>query len=68
VAAIRAEKGVADFLQADLDHADSTRKLARRALEITGHIDILVNSAGIFPRRGASPENGRARPRRDRQR
>jgi NAD(P)-dependent dehydrogenase (short-subunit alcohol dehydrogenase family) len=49
VAAIRAEKGVADFLQADLDHADSTRKLARRALEITGHIDILVNSAGIFP-------------------
>ena len=49
VAAIRAEDGVADFLQADLGDADSTRQLARRALEIAGHIDILVNSAGIFP-------------------
>jgi NAD(P)-dependent dehydrogenase (short-subunit alcohol dehydrogenase family) len=49
VAAIRAEDGVADFLQADLGDADSTRKLARRALETAGHVDILVNSAGIFP-------------------
>ena len=49
VAAIRAEDGVADFLQAELDDADSTRELARRALNIANHIDILVNAAGIFP-------------------
>src|SRR5579863_10501619 len=49
VAAIRAEDGVADFLQADLDDAESTRKLAQRALDVAGRIDILVNSAGIFP-------------------
>jgi NAD(P)-dependent dehydrogenase (short-subunit alcohol dehydrogenase family) len=49
VAAIRAEDGVADFLQAELDDADSTRKLAQRALEIAGHVDILINNAGIFP-------------------
>lgn len=49
VAAIRAEDGVADFLPAELDDADSTRKLAQRALEIAGHVDILINNAGIFP-------------------
>jgi len=49
VAAIRAEDGVADFLQAELNDADSTRKLAKRALEIAGRVDILVNNAGIFP-------------------
>lgn len=49
VAAIRAENKVADFLQAKLDDADSTRQLARRALEVAEHVDILVNSAGIFP-------------------
>ena len=49
VAAIRAEDGVADFLQAELNDADSTRKLAQRALEIAGHVDILINNAGIFP-------------------
>ncbi|HZZ01031.1 MAG TPA: SDR family oxidoreductase [Candidatus Baltobacteraceae bacterium] len=49
VAAIRAEGGVADFLHAELNDAGSTRKLAQLALDLTGHIDILVNSAGIFP-------------------
>jgi NAD(P)-dependent dehydrogenase (short-subunit alcohol dehydrogenase family) len=49
VAAIKAEDGEADFMQAKLDDAGSTRKLAQRALELAGHIDILVNSAGIFP-------------------
>ena len=32
------EDGVADFLQAELNDADSTRKLAQRALEIAGHV------------------------------
>jgi NAD(P)-dependent dehydrogenase (short-subunit alcohol dehydrogenase family) len=49
VAAIRAEDGVADFLQAELDDAESTRNLAQRALDVAGRVDILVNSAGIFP-------------------
>src|ERR1700739_129999 len=48
-ATIKAEGGVADFLQADLSDAESTRKLARRALDIAGHVDILVNNAGVFP-------------------
>lgn len=49
VAAIKADGGVADFLQADLDDVESTRQLAQRALDLAGHVDILVNSAGIFP-------------------
>jgi NAD(P)-dependent dehydrogenase (short-subunit alcohol dehydrogenase family) len=49
VAAIRAEGGTADFLQADLHDAASARDLARRAVELAGHVDILVNNAGIFP-------------------
>ena len=49
VAAIKAEDGVADFLPAELDDADSTREVAQRAREVAGHVDILVNSAGIFP-------------------
>jgi NAD(P)-dependent dehydrogenase (short-subunit alcohol dehydrogenase family) len=55
VAAIRANGGKADFLKADLDDAESTRNLARRALEIAGSVDILVNNAGIFPF-GPTPE------------
>ena len=49
VAAIRADRGQADFLKAELDDADSTLNLARRALEVAGHVDILVNNAGIYP-------------------
>lgn len=47
---IRAGGGSADFIAADLHDADSARELARRATELGGgHVDILVNSAGIFP-------------------
>lgn len=49
VAAIRAAGGAADFLQADLHDAASARDLARRAVELAGHVDILVNNVGIFP-------------------
>ncbi|WP_084700374.1 SDR family NAD(P)-dependent oxidoreductase [Streptacidiphilus anmyonensis] len=47
VAAIRAEGGKADFLPADLRDADSARELARRATETGGHVDVLVNNAGL---------------------
>jgi NAD(P)-dependent dehydrogenase (short-subunit alcohol dehydrogenase family) len=50
VEAIRAAGGSAVFLAADLVDADAARDLAARATEaLGGGIDILVNSAGIFP-------------------
>lgn len=50
VAEIHAAGGKADFVSSDLKDASSARAVARRAVELgDGHIDILVNSAGIFP-------------------
>jgi NAD(P)-dependent dehydrogenase (short-subunit alcohol dehydrogenase family) len=50
VADIRAAGGTADFLAADLRDAASARDVARRAVEVgNGHIDILINNAGIYP-------------------
>jgi NAD(P)-dependent dehydrogenase (short-subunit alcohol dehydrogenase family) len=50
VAGIRAAGGTADFVAADLDDQHSVRELASRAVEVGGgHVDILVNSGGIFP-------------------
>lgn len=50
VAAIRTRGGKADFLAADLRDAASARRLAQKATELGGgRVDILVNSAGIFP-------------------
>jgi NAD(P)-dependent dehydrogenase (short-subunit alcohol dehydrogenase family) len=50
VAAIRAAGGKADFISSDLRIASNAHDVARRALELgNGHIDILINSAGIFP-------------------
>ncbi len=50
VAGIRAAGGTADFVAADLNDEHSVRELATRAVEAGGgHVDILVNSGGIFP-------------------
>jgi len=50
VAEIRAAGGVADSVSSDLRDAASAREVARRAIEIgNGHVDILINNAGIFP-------------------
>lgn len=49
VAGIRARGGKADFVRADLRDAESARHLARRATEIGGRVDVLVNNAGAFP-------------------
>ncbi|GGA33932.1 SDR family NAD(P)-dependent oxidoreductase [Paenibacillus physcomitrellae] len=50
VAEIRAAGGKADFVSTDLRDASSARSLAQRALELGGgHVDILINNAGIFP-------------------
>src|SRR5437867_12717911 len=50
VAEIRAAGGEADFISSDLRDASSAREVARRAVELgNGHVDILINSAGVFP-------------------
>src|SRR2546427_5631219 len=50
VADIRAAGGAADFISSDLRDASSAREVARRAVELgNGHVDILINNAGIFP-------------------
>ncbi|MBW8705754.1 4-formylbenzenesulfonate dehydrogenase TsaC1/TsaC2 [Streptomyces sp. MBT84] len=50
VAGIRAAGGTADFVAADLGDERSVRELASRAAQAGGgHVDILVNSGGIFP-------------------
>src|SRR5437762_12684484 len=50
VAEIRAAGGKVDFISSDLQNASSAREVARRAVELgNGHVDILINNAGIFP-------------------
>ena len=50
VAGIRSAGGTADFVAADLGDERSVRELASHAAELGGgHVDILVNSGGIFP-------------------
>ena len=50
VAEIRSAGGKADFIASDLRDASSAREVARRAIELgSGHVDILINNAGIFP-------------------
>jgi NAD(P)-dependent dehydrogenase (short-subunit alcohol dehydrogenase family) len=50
LAEIRAAGGKADFISSDLRNASSAREVAKRALELgDGHVDILINNAGIFP-------------------
>jgi NAD(P)-dependent dehydrogenase (short-subunit alcohol dehydrogenase family) len=47
---IRAGGGKADFISSDLRDAESAREVARKAIELgNGHVDILINNAGIFP-------------------
>ena len=50
VATIRAQGGSADFVAVDLSDAAGARFLAQRATELGGgHVDILINNAGVFP-------------------
>jgi NAD(P)-dependent dehydrogenase (short-subunit alcohol dehydrogenase family) len=49
VDAIRAKGGQATFLAADQTSVEGVRRLAKEATTVLGPIDILVNSAGIYP-------------------
>ncbi len=50
VADIRAAGGNADFIASDLRDASSAETVARKAIELgNGHVDILINNAGIYP-------------------
>ncbi len=47
---IRAAGGKADFISSDLHDAASARGVAKRAIELgEGHVDILINNAGVYP-------------------
>ena len=47
---IREAGGKADFIASDLRGAASARAVARKAVELGGgHVDILINNAGVFP-------------------
>ena len=53
VAEIRAAGGKADFISSDLQGSSSAREVAKRAVELgNGHVDILVDNAGIYGARG----------------
>jgi len=50
IAQIRAAGGKADFIASDLRDVASARAVAKKAVELgKGHVDILINNAGIFP-------------------
>jgi NAD(P)-dependent dehydrogenase (short-subunit alcohol dehydrogenase family) len=47
---IRTAGGNADFVASDLRDAASARDVAKKAIELAnGHVDILINNAGIYP-------------------
>ena len=63
---IRRADGQADFVAADLDGSPkASRELATAATRILGgHVDVLVNNAGIFPLSpGLAPGRAVSRPR-----
>jgi len=47
---IRAAGGKADFIASDLRDAARASEVAKKAIELgNGHVDILINNAGIYP-------------------
>ena len=47
---IRVAGGKADFISSDLHDAPSAREVAKTAVKLgDGHVDILINDAGIYP-------------------
>ena len=58
---IQTAGGKADFISSELLGADSAREVARKAIELGGgHVDILINNAGIYPFGPTHEMTGRA--------
>ena len=50
ISEIRSARGQADFIASELRDGASARDVAKRAIELGGgHVDILINNAGIYP-------------------
>jgi NAD(P)-dependent dehydrogenase (short-subunit alcohol dehydrogenase family) len=50
VGEIQSAGGQADFIASDLRDAASAREVAAKAIKLgNGHVDILINNAGVFP-------------------
>ena len=52
VQAINADGGTATFLALDVRSSDSVRAAAGAFSGVAGHLDVLINNAGIYPDRG----------------
>jgi NAD(P)-dependent dehydrogenase (short-subunit alcohol dehydrogenase family) len=52
VETLRAEGGKATFLALDVSSSDSIRTAASKFAETAGHLDVLINNAGIYPDEG----------------
>lgn len=52
VESVRAEGGKATFLPVDVSSSDSIRTAANTFAEIAGHLDVLINNAGVYPDEG----------------
>src|SRR5437879_6261981 len=50
--AITAAGGKATFLSLDVSISDSIRSAASHFSAIAGHLDVLINNAGIYPDKG----------------
>lgn len=48
-AAVRAEGRTAFAVSCDVSSADSVAALGKTELDKTGHVDVLVNNAGVYP-------------------
>ncbi len=49
---ITAIGGVAHYVEGDLTNDDDAKRIAGKTLETFQHLDILINNAGAFPKRG----------------
>jgi NAD(P)-dependent dehydrogenase (short-subunit alcohol dehydrogenase family) len=50
--AINADGGEATFLALDVSNSDSIRAAAANFAAVAGHLDVLVNNAGVYPDKG----------------
>ncbi len=57
IAKIEGEGGKAYFIPTDITSEDDWKKVVEKAVEVTGHVDVLVNNAGINIRKPVEEMN-----------